>query len=386
MCGFQAMPKKRVLFVDDSPSMQKIVQGILKEKYSVQCASDAQAALDMMDHGMPDACLLDIEMPLIDGYELARLIRKRDDGSEVPIIFLSGMSSEAVILKSYQAGGDDFITKPVVEDELKAKLAIALTPAPASSRSGQTQVDMKKATNVALDAMRSAADIGQLLDYVQKTINCKNFDELGEMMLAIIAEYGLSAAIELRTEQKCYQYSHAGVIQPLEQQIIDRFKQDHRLMDFNNRSFVSYDNVSILIKNMPLTDDIRYGQLKDVLATLAQASEPVIQNLYFRKQVNAQRLRLLTMTEMVEESLKRVAALHEGNKYESFRNVDTILHDAIALFHTLDMTETCEHTITEFFTLRLKAFEERSKQSDALDEELGLILRALRETLGLIVV
>ncbi|OUS28878.1 hypothetical protein A9Q99_10900 [Gammaproteobacteria bacterium 45_16_T64] len=380
------MSKKRVLYVDDSSSMQKIVQGILREKYSVCCAFDAQTALEMMDQAMPDACLLDIEMPSIDGYELARLIRKRHDGSAVPIIFLSGMNSEAVILKSYEAGGDDFITKPIVEDELKAKLSIALSTSEKARSAASVSKEVKKAKNVAFDAMRNAADIGQLLDYVQKTIACKSFDELGEMMLGIVDEYGLSAALELRTQKKHYQYSHVGVIHPLEQRIIDLFRKEKRMMDFNNRSLINYENVSILIKNMPLGDDNRYGQLKDVLATLAQASEPVIQNLYFRKQINAQRLKLLTMTEMVEESLKRVADLHKDNKYESFRSVDGILQDAVELFHRLNMTESCEHSIIVFFTDRLKTIEERCKQSDELDEELALILRALRETLGLITV
>ncbi|OUR87108.1 hypothetical protein A9Q81_26985 [Gammaproteobacteria bacterium 42_54_T18] len=379
------MSNKYIIFVDDSVSMQRIVESVLVNDYEVLCASGAKEVLSAMDQRVPDLFLLDIEMPEVDGYELAGMIRERDDGKQVPIVFLSSMNTEKVIVKSYEAGGTDFITKPIVGDELKAKLSIAIATSCKNIkvRLRDPNVD-NTATSVALDAMRNAADLGQLLEFIQGTYTCKNFDALGHRLLDILAAYGLAAVVEIRTPKKKYQYSHNDTIQPLEQNIIDRFREEKRIMDFNNRTLINYSDVSLLIKNMPIDDDNRYGQLKDVLATLAQASEPMILSLFLKKQMNSQRLKLLTMAEMTQVSLDRLVGLHKQNKFEYVKFQESSAEDAKDLFHFLELSEHQENSITDLFLKNHKECEVRHEKNDEVDEELTLIIRALKETLGLI--
>ena len=378
------MSNKYIMFVDDSVSMQKIVESVLVEDYEVLCASGAKEALSAMDRRVPDLFLLDIEMPEVDGYELAQVIRGRRDGTKVPIVFLSSMNTEKVIVKSYEAGGTDFITKPIIGDELKAKISIALTTSNKVKNAKLNDQEVDSAKSVALDAMRSAADLGQLLGFIQGTYTCKNFDSLGHKLLDILAAYGLVAVVELRTPKKKYQYSHSDAVQPLEQSIIDRFREEKRIMDFNNRTLINYADVSLLIKNMPIDDENRYGQLKDVLATLAQASEPMILSLFLKKQMDSQRLKLLTMAEMTQSSLDRLTGLHKQNKYEYVKSQETSVENAKDLFHHLELSEHQENAITDLFLKNHKECEIRHEQNDAVDEELTLIIRALKETLGLI--
>ena len=379
------MSNKYIIFVDDSVSMQRIVESVLVEEYEVFCASGAKEALNAMNQRIPDLFLLDIEMPEVNGYELAGMIRGRRDGKQVPIVFLSSMNTEKVIVKSYEAGGTDFIIKPIVGDELKAKLSIAIATSgtSAGARSRGSDID-NAAKSVALDAMRNAADLGQLLEFIQGTYTCKNFDELGNRLLDILAAYGLVAVVELRTPKKKYQYSHNDTVQPLEQSIIDRFREEQRIMDFNNRTLINYPEVSLLIKNMPVNDDNRYGQLKDVLATLAQASEPMVLSLFLKKQMDSQRLKLLNMAGMTQASLDRLVGLHKQNKFEYVKSQESFAEDAKDLFHYLELSEHQENAITDLFLKNHKECVIRHEKNDEVDEELTLIIRALKETLGLI--
>lgn len=379
----KGMSNKYIMFVDDSVSMQRIVESVLIEDYEVLCASGAREALSAMDHRVPDLFLLDIEMPEVDGYELAGMIRRRPNGSKVPIVFLSSMNTEKVIVRSYEAGGTDFITKPIIGDELKAKLSIAIATSGNNTKKNEREIE-NTATSVALDAMRNAADLGQLLEFIQGTYTCKSFDELGGKLLNILTAYGLAAVVELRTPKKRYQYSHNDIVLPLEQSVIDRFREETRIMDFNNRTLINYADVSLLIKNMPIDDENRYGQLKDVLATLAQASEPMILSLFFKKQMDSQRLKLLTMAEMTQASLDRLSGLHKKNKLEYVKSQEASVEDAKDLFHHLELSEHQENEITNLFLKNRKECEIRHENNDEVDEELALIVRVLKETLGLI--
>jgi len=287
-------------------------------------------------------------------------------------------------VKSYEAGGTDFITKPIVGDELKAKLSIAIATSSKFENAKRSDREVDSAKSVALDAMRNAADLGQLLGFIQGTYTCTNFDSLGHKLLDILAAYGLMAVVELRTPQKKYQYSHSDAVQPLEQRIIDRFREEQRIMDFNNRTLINYADVSLLIKNMPIDDENRYGQLKDVLATLAQASEPMILSLFLKNKMDSQRLKLLTMAEMTQRSLDRLAGFHNKNKYEYMKSQEASVEDAKDLFHHLELSEHQENAITNLFLKNHKECEIRLEQNDEVDEELALIIRALKETLGLI--
>jgi diguanylate cyclase (GGDEF)-like protein len=85
-------------------------------------AADGHAALALYQEDRPDLVLLDVEMPGMDGYTLAREIRQYDASHWVPIIFLSGRVADEDIERGIDAGGDDYITKPVSPIVLRAKL------------------------------------------------------------------------------------------------------------------------------------------------------------------------------------------------------------------------------------------------------------------------
>ncbi|MDR3417090.1 MAG: diguanylate cyclase [Nevskia sp.] len=114
----------KVLLVDDSRASRALTATYLLEMgHPAIEAGDGEAALAMYRKENPDVILLDVEMPGMDGYAAAREIRRLDrDGAWTPIIFLSGRVGDEDIARGIDAGGDDYITKPVSPVVLRAKL------------------------------------------------------------------------------------------------------------------------------------------------------------------------------------------------------------------------------------------------------------------------
>ncbi len=113
----------RILVADDNATDRLLLSSIVKkEGYEVISAVDGADALCKFDECVPDVVLLDAMMPKLDGFEVAKIIRKRTVGSFVPIVFLTSLTEADELARCLDAGGDDFLSKPYNKIILKAKL------------------------------------------------------------------------------------------------------------------------------------------------------------------------------------------------------------------------------------------------------------------------
>lgn len=103
-----------VLIVDDDDVMRMLeTETLVQFEFDVLEAADGEQALELLIEPPPDLVLLDVDMPGIDGFEVCRRIRQRWDATEVPVIMVTGMDDLASINQAYEAGANDFISKPI---------------------------------------------------------------------------------------------------------------------------------------------------------------------------------------------------------------------------------------------------------------------------------
>jgi putative two-component system response regulator len=117
---------KRILVVDDEKEVRKVLKVMLESLgHEVEMASDGFEALAKLIFDI-DLVMLDVEMPIMDGYEVARQIRSDPAHNDIPIIFSTGMNSREDRVRAVEAGGNDFISKPVELTELKVRTSSLL--------------------------------------------------------------------------------------------------------------------------------------------------------------------------------------------------------------------------------------------------------------------
>src|ERR1700738_4764841 len=125
-------PKKRdvALVVDDSPETLRLLTDALDGAgMTVMVAMDGAAAMRIVDQITPDIILLDAVMPGMDGFETCRRL-KRDAGlSHVPVILMTGLAETEHIVHGLEAGGVDYVTKPIVIEEMLARIRVHLANA-----------------------------------------------------------------------------------------------------------------------------------------------------------------------------------------------------------------------------------------------------------------
>jgi diguanylate cyclase (GGDEF)-like protein len=112
-----------ILVVDDSPTIRAALKGLLERMgHTVAEANEGKQALQMYQQARPGLVLIDVVMPVMDGYEAARHMRETSAEEWVPIIFLSSKEADQDLDRAIEAGGDDYLVKPVSFVVLNAKI------------------------------------------------------------------------------------------------------------------------------------------------------------------------------------------------------------------------------------------------------------------------
>lgn len=161
-----------ILVVDDSRTTRRMfVQELGYEKsFKILEASNGNECIEIFTLHRPDLVLLDIDMPIMNGYQVAQKIREIDAGGWTPIIFLSALSRDLDILKGIESGGDDYFIKPVRSAILLAKIRVMQRLLDAQTR----LVKLTRELNAANEKLNRAVEI----DGLTQLVNRRGLDRL----------------------------------------------------------------------------------------------------------------------------------------------------------------------------------------------------------------
>lgn len=119
-----------VLVVDDTPEALGLLTDMLDGAgYTVLIATDGESALRLVERITPDLVLMDALMPGLDGFETCRRLKRRPPMAHLPVIFMTGLAETEHVLQGLAAGGVDYVTKPIVVEELLARMRVHLNNA-----------------------------------------------------------------------------------------------------------------------------------------------------------------------------------------------------------------------------------------------------------------
>jgi two-component system, cell cycle response regulator DivK len=116
------MNKKTILVVDDTDWNRDLLVQLLEEDYTVLQAVDGEQGVKMTEQHKPDLILMDLGMPVMDGWEATRRIKANDALKRIPIIAVTSHAMVGDEIEARKAGCDDYLPKPIDEDLLRQKI------------------------------------------------------------------------------------------------------------------------------------------------------------------------------------------------------------------------------------------------------------------------
>jgi DNA-binding response OmpR family regulator len=181
----QSPARLRVLVADDDPVVRLLIVSVLAEfDAEIEVAADGGEAWSLFEEWRPDLIILDVDMPIVDGIEVCRRIRELDEDNEAFVLFLAGRDHLEALDALLDAGGDEFIVKPMTPEDLRARLIV--------SRRRIAQAAAQRHAEVELVNARRLSAIGETTLSLQHEINNPLSALLGnaELLLMDMREKG----------------------------------------------------------------------------------------------------------------------------------------------------------------------------------------------------
>lgn len=366
--------KAQILVVDDSPNEIRILMELLKDQFAVIAATSGERAIEMVQESEPELVLLDVTMAPMDGYETCAKIK--EIAEDLPIIFVSANTETDEILKGFEAGGQDYITKPIDPEVTKSKVVITLEQSALQKRLAD---EKKMASDLVMTAMSSASDLSIILNFLRLGTKLNRSEELAESLVNTSKEYGLQTSTIVYGLNEISQHSSEGNIAPLETEILKRAHQmDGRIVEQGKRLILSFESVAMLVKNLP-DDEARRGELRDYLMILVENANDL--NMKIKSDSTIAEQRISMVLEAVKESqttLESIQAFQSKYKEDSVQIMDKLLGDVEDSFYSMGLTEDQENKITSIIQTRLNEGIEHMESGLHIDAQ----LKSLTDRLG----
>ncbi|WP_227817609.1 response regulator [Nitrogeniibacter aestuarii] len=364
-----------VLVVDDVATTRALHRGLLARQFDVLTASSGAEALETCRRHRPDLVLLDISMPGMDGVEACRRLREWTD---VPVIFATSYETLEEQMRAYDAGGSDIIVKPVKQQILMRKVALAIRQhqsAKALKAEKQTLHEM------AMQFLSSVGQKGALLNFMRASVGCRSHEQLANKLFEAVSELGLECSVMLRHTEGTTYASAGGEATPIERRILEQTASLGRLFQFKRRLAVNYDHVSIVVANMPDEEEHaeEAGRIRDNMAILAEITEALCENVDMRRE-SVQRTEQLQVawggTVAAVESLRT-------NYLKMLGDTRILLHELVSKvergFHWLGASEPREIEISNELNDSIQAILGLLAEGGDFDQRFEQVLDALKQ-------
>lgn len=194
-----------IIVVDDNPENLRLIEATLQHRVAaVRLFTRPDQALESAKLAAPSLFLLDINMPQMDGYQLCQLIKQQQNLKDIPVIFLSCFTSSFDKVKGFEAGGEDYITKPFQQAEFEARIQTHLAKYHYQQDLYQKNIELSQALaeNIAIKQQaikfERAAAVNELMKIISHEINTP----LGITMSALSTSMDLSQQIKTHLDNK----------------------------------------------------------------------------------------------------------------------------------------------------------------------------------------
>lgn len=266
--------KVRIAVVDDNAPQRFILSKLLGNDYVVEAFESGDIFLASTETFA--VVLLDIGMPGLDGYDTCRALRKRPGGNAVSVVFVSAHDTADDRIAAYEAGGDDYVLKPVAAHELRHKLSGIVAHREAidalAHQSNKARVLVQK-------AFSKVGDLGMVVDALRKLATQGSHEAVADLFVSILKAWDLNGAVRVIGQNDPLDRTTDGPLTPLAASVLATRHDSGHLFEFGSRALVTYPHIAILIHNLPIDEPERRAGLREHLSTLAECADLRIRDI-----------------------------------------------------------------------------------------------------------
>lgn len=349
------------------------IKSALSDAFAVELSGNLKDTLAFVRKGGYKALLADSSVEFASQKKLLEELREASDTNQLPlpIVLVGGEISLEQKLQLFNVGCDDYLVESAPASEVIARLNKAIFHRIANE---QLFTQLKVANEMAFMAMSDTSDLGVNIQFLLESANCSNLDELGQLLFQSLKSYGLNGSLQMRGKYEVKNMEANGLAKDLEAQLLTELKDSGRYYDFGARTVMNYDQVSVLIRNMPLDDEKKYGAVKDNVFSLLQGTDARVKALDNIRTMDNERELLELMTRKMQAIFPDVEASYRV----LVRNIADVVEDMAekieASIMTLGLTENQEKILEVIMADGIARTHEIFSNGLRLDGELeGLV-------------
>ncbi|CUS41979.1 Response regulator receiver [hydrothermal vent metagenome] len=269
---------------------------------------------------------------------VCRQLKDTPSVTDTPIVILARDSELDSKMAYYDAGCDDYVNSESMS-ELQARLMRVIFNKVAND---QLKLQLQQANEMAFIAMSDTSDLGVNVQFLLDVNTCDNLDELGMRVFKSLQSYGVNCSLQIRGRHTVKNMEANGMAKEMESVLLQECKDKGRYVDFGRRSIMNYGSVSLLVKNMPMNDDKKYGAIKDNVFSLLQGADARVKALDNLESLAMESLLVKRMAGQMRDLMKHVDSSYKGVMKDIADVVETMADGVESSIQFLGMDERQE--------------------------------------------
>lgn len=365
----------KVFVVDDDPFILDTIRGVIEPEHAVETFASGEACLARLTEERPDMFLLDVRMPGMNGYALCRMIKDETAWRQIPVTFISADDTIDARIEGYDAGGEDFVVKPLEAEELMRKVKVAQQIARDKHALKQQLEDSELLSSLVMANMDEYAIV---VRFMRELISLQTEREIADGLLEMLQRFRLEGVVQTRVSGRTLTLSAQGADLPLETSVLNHVKGLERIFEFRNRSVHNFDRLTMMINNMPVADPDYCGRLRDHLCIAAESAEARLRAIETEEANQRSQAGIQAALERVRAMTTRLHQAHlrdRATSAEIFLKMEQSLANA---FVHLGMSEDQERHLGDLVNSFMKELVELLDRGEETHES----LHELGERLG----
>jgi CheY-like chemotaxis protein len=336
----------------------------LDQSFQAFMTSNEQECLAALADNAYQLVLVDMTCPSIDAIKSCQAIKANHD---ISVIFVSSKDCNQERLAAYDCGADDYLEINQLVTELHGRLERLIINKIAND---QLKLQLAQANEMAFIAMSDTSDLGVNIQFLLDVNDCNNLDELGMRLFQALQAYGINCSLQLRSQFETKNMEANGLAKSLESRLLTEMKEQGRYVDFGHRSVMNYGSVSLLVKNMPVNDEKKYGAVKDNVFSLLQGADARVKALDTLGNLALEKNLVRSLTLKMKDLMSSVDESYQDVMRDIANVVEEMADNIEASMQYLGMDENQEQSLSKTMETAIVATNKIFNEGLKLDKDL----------------